>query len=204
MVLLQQTKPADRQPMLSLHSIHAHLPDPHLLTAAVYAVLQDVVRVDLAHGKQQREVFLSGAYVPLLGQLTLRLELMRCIHVVILDLWADGRCKLQMYPSLLTVLMDVSLRQPLLSHAGPPLGALSATLLMDVVLSSYRTYPSTTDVTKIATSGTDETADSEPKQEQEFRPKIAGAFVMCPLVNGTHCLIDIYTFPAILTCLSSY
>lgn len=43
--------------------IHAHLPDPHMLTAAVYAVLQDVVRVDLRNGKQQREVFLSGAYV---------------------------------------------------------------------------------------------------------------------------------------------
>jgi hypothetical protein len=34
-----------------------------MLTAAVYAVLQDVVRVDLRNGKQQREVFLSGAYV---------------------------------------------------------------------------------------------------------------------------------------------
>ncbi|KAJ9102511.1 hypothetical protein QFC21_002911 [Naganishia friedmannii] len=79
----------------------------------VYAVLQDVVRVDLRHGKQQREVFLSGASM---GGWTI-------------------------------------------------------------------TYPSTTDVTKIATAGTDESAESEPKHEQEFRPKIAGAFVMCPLVN---------------------
>jgi hypothetical protein len=55
---------------------------------------------------------------------------------------------------------------------------------MDFVFSLHRTYPSTTDVTKIATSGTDESAESEPKHEQEFRPKIAGAFVMCPLVNG--------------------
>ncbi|KAJ9125851.1 hypothetical protein QFC24_002635 [Naganishia onofrii] len=98
--------------------IHAHLPDPHMLTAAVYAVLQDVVRVDLRNGKQQREVFLSGA-----------------------------------------------------SMGG-------WTILYYLI-----TYPSTTDVTKIATSGTDESAESEPKHEQEFRPKIAGAFVMCPLVN---------------------
>jgi hypothetical protein len=61
---------------------------------------------------------------------------------------------------------------------------------MDFVFSLHRTYPSTTDVTKIATSGTDESAESEPKHEQEFRPKIAGAFVMCPLVNGEHCRLE--------------
>jgi hypothetical protein len=47
--------------MYDPHSIHAHLPDPHLLTSAVYAVLQDVVRVDVNNGKRQREVFLNGA-----------------------------------------------------------------------------------------------------------------------------------------------
>ena len=47
--------------MRDLDSIHAHISDPHLLTSAVYAVLQDVVRVDVENGKKQREVFLSGA-----------------------------------------------------------------------------------------------------------------------------------------------
>jgi hypothetical protein len=36
------------------------LTDPHLLTAAVYVVLKDVIEVDVAEGKEQREVFLTG------------------------------------------------------------------------------------------------------------------------------------------------
>lgn len=45
----------------SCYSIHANLTDPHLLTSAVYAVLQDVIKVDISNGKKQREVFLNGA-----------------------------------------------------------------------------------------------------------------------------------------------
>ncbi|KAJ9100231.1 hypothetical protein QFC20_005508 [Naganishia adeliensis] len=86
--------------------IHANLTDPRLLTSAVYAVLQDVVRVDVQNGKKQREVFMAGA-----------------------------------------------------------------------------TFPSTSDVGKIVDSAKDEQAETEPKAEEEYRPKIAGAFVMCPLVN---------------------
>jgi acylglycerol lipase len=47
----------------------------------------------------------------------------------------------------------------------------------------YSTYPSTSDVEKILDSPQDESNEGEAKTEQEFRPKIAGAFVMCPLVN---------------------
>ncbi|GHJ87725.1 hypothetical protein NliqN6_4127 [Naganishia liquefaciens] len=98
--------------------IHAHIYDPHLLTSAVYAVLQDVVRIDVANGKKQREVFLSGASM---GGWT--------------------------------------------------------------VLYYLITYPSTSDVEKIVTSPSDEAQEGKAKTAQEYRPKIAGAFVMCPLVN---------------------
>lgn len=40
--------------------IHSNLTDSHLLTAAVYVVLKDVIEVDVAEGKEQREVFLTG------------------------------------------------------------------------------------------------------------------------------------------------
>lgn len=49
---------------------------------------------------------------------------------------------------------------------------------------SFSTFPSTSDVGKIVDSAKDEQAETEPKAEEEYRPKIAGAFVMCPLVNG--------------------
>ncbi|KAJ9096582.1 hypothetical protein QFC19_007114 [Naganishia cerealis] len=111
-----------------------------VMVHAVYAVLQDVIRVDLRHGKKQREVFLSGASM---GGWTILYYLMQVF--------------------------------PVLFHGG-----------FNVLINSFdspSTYPSTTDVTKIATSGTDGSAESNPKHEEEFRPKIAGAFVMCPLVN---------------------
>lgn len=48
----------------------------------------------------------------------------------------------------------------------------------------FSTYPSTSDVERIVESPIDETTEGESKSQQEYRPKIAGAFVMCPLVNG--------------------
>jgi hypothetical protein len=42
-------------------SINSYLPSLLLLPAAIHAVLTDVVRVDLASGREQRKVFLSGA-----------------------------------------------------------------------------------------------------------------------------------------------
>jgi acylglycerol lipase len=41
--------------------INSYLPSLLLLPAAIHAVLTDVVRVDLAAGRDQRKVFLSGA-----------------------------------------------------------------------------------------------------------------------------------------------
>jgi len=46
-------------------SINSYLPSLLLLPAAIHAVLTDVVQVDLANGREQRKVFLSGAYVAL-------------------------------------------------------------------------------------------------------------------------------------------
>jgi hypothetical protein len=34
-----------------------------MLTSAIHAVLQDVVKVDVENGRKQRKVFLSGSYV---------------------------------------------------------------------------------------------------------------------------------------------
>jgi hypothetical protein len=36
------------------------LTDVHLLTAAVYVVAKDLIEVDIADGREQREVFLTG------------------------------------------------------------------------------------------------------------------------------------------------
>lgn len=55
-------------------------------------------------------------------------------------------------------------------------------LTYPLVISS--TYPSTSDVGKIVDSASDEPAEAEPNTQEEYRPKIAGAFVLCPLVNG--------------------
>ncbi len=44
-----------------LHSVHSHLQDPHQLTAAMQAVLQDVIKGDVAQGRKQRRVFLTGS-----------------------------------------------------------------------------------------------------------------------------------------------
>lgn len=40
--------------------IHSNLTDVHLLTAAVYVVAKDLIEVDIADGREQREVFLTG------------------------------------------------------------------------------------------------------------------------------------------------
>ena len=47
------------------------------------------------------------------------------------------------------------------------------------------TYPPTSDVDKIISSGSGSGVGEQPAQpKNEFRPKIAGAMVLCPLVEG--------------------
>ncbi len=52
----------------------------------------------------------------------------------------------------------------------------------------FRNYPPTLDTSKMTSSnaGDDENEEegSIQKHQKEYRPKIAGAFVMCPLVEG--------------------
>jgi hypothetical protein len=49
------------------------------------------------------------------------------------------------------------------------------------------TYPATSDVSKIVSSGSDSGVDGNPTHpEKEYRPQIAGAMVLCPLVEGGH------------------
>ena len=112
--------------------VHSNLTHPHLLTAAVHATLQDVVKQDLANGKKRKEVFMSGASMG--GWTTL--------YYLI-------------------------------------------------------TYPPTTKPEKIETSVQAEEGkvaraneNQHGKKEEkldpqnEYRPKIAGAFALCPLVEG--------------------
>ena len=47
------------------------------------------------------------------------------------------------------------------------------------------TYPATSDVEKIMSSGSGSGVDEQPAEpKKEYRPKIAGAMVLCPLVEG--------------------
>ncbi|KAG7530675.1 hypothetical protein FFLO_04901 [Filobasidium floriforme] len=99
--------------------IHSNLTDVHLLTAAVYVVAKDLIEVDIADGREQREVFLTGA-----------------------------------------------------SMGG-------WTVLYYII-----TYPPTSDVEKIISSGSGSGVGDQPAEpKKEYRPKIAGAMVLCPLVE---------------------
>ena len=47
------------------------------------------------------------------------------------------------------------------------------------------TYPATSSISKIISSGSGSGVGDQPAEpEKEYRPKIAGAMVLCPLVQG--------------------
>lgn len=70
--------------------MNSYLPSALLLPSALHAVLTDVVRRDLANGKEQRKVFLSGAYVGVI------LAHRRCDYVCadMAGQWVAGQCML--------------------------------------------------------------------------------------------------------------
>ncbi|WOO84476.1 Caffeoylshikimate esterase [Vanrija pseudolonga] len=98
--------------------INSYIPSIHLLPAAVHTVLKDVVGWDLAHGRTQKQVFISGA-------------------------------------------------------------SMGGWTCLDYI---YK-YPPSSDSAKIVSAGDD--ANGGPEGNKPPRPHVAGAFVLCPMVEAS-------------------
>ncbi|KAK4685570.1 acylglycerol lipase, partial [Tremellales sp. Uapishka_1] len=113
--------------------VNSYLPSLLLLPAALHAVLTDVVQDDLAQGRKQRKVFLSGASM---GGWTVLYYLLK-------------------YPPT-TSAIDVA--ESALTMDKPPLANGTG-------------------------KGYDDT--ERPQEDEKPRPHIAGAFVLCPMVEAS-------------------